>query len=294
MIVIIILSWIQLLTTEQLRTQRRKSCIKIKQFQVYNQNQIAANTQQRDETIKALAVSEEDIRVTIQDIANNEATYVGEEATRNQQHETFVFKVAAIDAIDDAAKLIQHLSLGASFAQIKTKFDTLHKKLSDNTSHFALSQPVIAALTELATHGVNQKALKKIAQLLSEIRQQLVQEKAAKTDIEERQAAHWAEQDWLKERPNWKYKFKNKKIPLKMLFHGLNFIHQNWKIVMKDLLDNKHGFLFNHKYMKLKQLKELLNKKLLTDSKNTLVKNCLPLLNLLQAEIDFISLYQYS
>ncbi|CAD8176145.1 unnamed protein product [Paramecium pentaurelia] len=164
---------------------------------LYHQNQIAANTQLRDDTIEALAVSEEDIRVTIQDIANNEATYAREEATRNQQHETFVAKIAAIDdvidAIDDAAKLIQHLSLGASFAQIKTKFDSLHKKLSDNTSHSALLQPVITALTELATHGVNQKALTKIAQLLSEIRQQLVQEKAAKTDVEERQAAHWAE-----------------------------------------------------------------------------------------------------
>ncbi|CAD8181774.1 unnamed protein product [Paramecium pentaurelia] len=164
---------------------------------LYHQNQIAANTQLRDDTIEALAVSEEDIRVTIQDIANNEVTQAREEATRNQQHETFVSKVAAIDdvidAIDDAAKLIQHLSLGASFAQIKTKFDSLQKKLSDNTTHSALLQPVIAALTELATHGVNQKALTKIAQLLSEIRQQLVQEKTAKTDVEERQAAHWAE-----------------------------------------------------------------------------------------------------
>ncbi|CAD8148295.1 unnamed protein product [Paramecium octaurelia] len=164
---------------------------------LYHQNQIASNTQLRDDTIEALAVSEEDIRVTISDIANNEATYAREEATRNQQHETFVAKVAAIDdvidAIDEAAKLIQHLSLGASFAQLKSKYDVLHKKLSDNTSHTALLQPVITALTELATHGVNQKALTKIAQLLSEIRQQLVQEKAAKTDVEERQAAHWAE-----------------------------------------------------------------------------------------------------
>jgi hypothetical protein len=37
----------------------------------------------RDDTIEALAVSEEDIRVTIQDIAPNEATYAREEATRN-------------------------------------------------------------------------------------------------------------------------------------------------------------------------------------------------------------------
>ncbi|CAK56851.1 unnamed protein product (macronuclear) [Paramecium tetraurelia] len=91
------------------------------------------------------------------------------------------------------AKLIQHLSLGASFVQVKSKYETIHKRLTDNTSHSQLLQPVVAALTELATHGVNQKALTKIAQLLSEIRQQLVSEKATKTDVEERQAAHWAE-----------------------------------------------------------------------------------------------------
>lgn len=54
----------------------------------------------------------------------------------------WVAKDAAIDdvveAIDDAAKLIQHLSLGASFAQVKTKYEVLHKKLSDNQSHTAL------------------------------------------------------------------------------------------------------------------------------------------------------------
>ncbi|CAD8080463.1 unnamed protein product [Paramecium sonneborni] len=164
---------------------------------LYHQNQISSNTQLRDDTIEALAVSEEDIRVVIQDIATNEQTYAREEATRNQQHETFVSKIAAIDdvidAIDEAAKLIQHLSLGASFVQVKSKYETVHKRLTDNTSHSQLLQPVVVALTELATHGVNQKALTKIAQLLSEIRQQLVSEKAAKTDVEERQAAHWAE-----------------------------------------------------------------------------------------------------
>lgn len=110
----------------------------------YHNNQIEANTKLRDDTVEALAQSEEDIRVTIADIENNRATYAREEATRQNQHDTYVAKVAAIDdvieAIDDAAKLIQHLSLGASFAQVRTKFDSLHKRLSDNTSHTALLQ----------------------------------------------------------------------------------------------------------------------------------------------------------
>jgi len=37
----------------------------------------------RDDTVEALAVSEEDIRVTIKDIQSNEDTYAREEATRN-------------------------------------------------------------------------------------------------------------------------------------------------------------------------------------------------------------------
>ncbi|CAD8107737.1 unnamed protein product [Paramecium primaurelia] len=40
-----------------------------------------------------------------------------------------------------------------------------------------------------------------------------------------------------------------------MLNHGLNSTLQNQKTVKKDLLDNKHGMLFNPKSMKLKLLK---------------------------------------
>ncbi|CAD8171578.1 unnamed protein product [Paramecium octaurelia] len=72
----------------------------------------------------------------------------------------------------------------------KDQIDTLHKKLSDNTSYTPLLQPVITALTELATHGFNQKALTKIAQLLSKIRQQISLRESCQ---DKRQAARWAE-----------------------------------------------------------------------------------------------------
>ncbi|CAD8070107.1 unnamed protein product [Paramecium primaurelia] len=94
--------------------------------------------------------------------------------------------------------------------------------------------------------------------------------------------------DWLKEKLNQKSKSKNKRIPLKMLNHGSNSTLLNWKIVKKDLLDNKHGMQSNQKSMKPKLLKELPNKKLLTDSKSTLARSYPPLLNLLPAEIDLI------
>ncbi|KAM3131279.1 hypothetical protein pb186bvf_016597 [Paramecium bursaria] len=162
----------------------------------YHNLQINVNTKLRDDTTEALAQSEVDIRETIKDIASNEDTFAREQATREAQHALWVSKTAAIDdvieAIDDASKLIQHLSLGASFAQVRTKYEAIHKKLSESNEHTAILQPVITALTELATHGVNQKALTRISQLLSEIRQNLVAEKADKLQTEERQAANWA------------------------------------------------------------------------------------------------------
>jgi hypothetical protein len=41
-------------------------------------------------------------------------------------------------AVDDGIKLIQHLQLGASFAQLKSKYDSVLNKLKENTSHEAL------------------------------------------------------------------------------------------------------------------------------------------------------------
>jgi DNA-binding MurR/RpiR family transcriptional regulator len=60
--------------------------------------------------------------------------------------------------------------MGAAFAQVKTRYDAVQKKLQENTAHQALFKPIIAALTELSTH-VDSKAIQKIAQLLSELRQ---------------------------------------------------------------------------------------------------------------------------
>jgi hypothetical protein len=59
--------------------------------------------------------------------------------------------------------------LGASFAQLKSKYDTVLTKLKENTSHEALLKPIITALTELSTN-VNFKAIQQIAQLLAELR----------------------------------------------------------------------------------------------------------------------------
>jgi hypothetical protein len=86
----------------------------------YHATQVAANTQMRDDNTKALGEAEADVKQTIGDINSNENTYAQEEATRNQQHTIWVQKNEehneALEAVDEATKLVQHLSLGSSFA----------------------------------------------------------------------------------------------------------------------------------------------------------------------------------
>ncbi|CAD8079544.1 unnamed protein product [Paramecium sonneborni] len=162
----------------------------------YHTAQISANAQMREDNEKALAEAENDVRQTIQDIESNERTFAQEEANRNKAHETWVRKNGehddAIAAVDEATKLVQHLSLGATFAELKPKFEAVQKRLIENESHGALFQPIVTALTELASK-VDQKAIQRILQLLSQLRQQLVEARSVLEDTENRQAQRWVE-----------------------------------------------------------------------------------------------------
>lgn len=82
--------------------------------------------------------------------------------------------------------------MGASFAQVSSKYEALQKKLKENTSHSAMFKPIISALAELST-TVDHKAIQRIAQLLGELRNNLVEERAGLQEVEDRQAAHWVE-----------------------------------------------------------------------------------------------------
>ncbi|KAM3138351.1 hypothetical protein pb186bvf_009627 [Paramecium bursaria] len=162
----------------------------------YHTTQVQVNANLRDENQKAQDEAEVDVRQTVQDIESNEKTYAQEDANRNKQHETFVRKnqehLDAIQAVDEATKLVQHLSLGATFAELRPRFEAVQKKLIENESHGALFQPIVTALTELATK-VDQKAIKRILQLLSQLRQQLVDARTNLEDTENRQAQRWVE-----------------------------------------------------------------------------------------------------
>lgn len=103
----------------------------------------------------ALADAENDVRQTVGDLSSNGNTFAQEQGTRDSQHETWVRKNGehseALEAVDEAQKLVQHLSLGTSFAQLKNRFDAVQKRLTENKTHGALLQPIVTALTELAT-----------------------------------------------------------------------------------------------------------------------------------------------
>lgn len=82
-----------------------------------------------DDNTAALAEAEIDVRQTIKDIESNEATFAQEQGTRNGQNAIWTRKhdevTDAIAAIDEATKLVQHLSLGTSFTQLKGRFDAV-------------------------------------------------------------------------------------------------------------------------------------------------------------------------
>jgi len=164
----------------------------------YHESQIVANTQLRDDSVEALAEAEVDVRQTVKDLADNEDTFAREQNTRNNQHAVWARKDGELEellvAIDEASKLVQHLQLGASFAQVKTRYEGVTKKLNTLSSQEALLKPIIAALTELATSTtVDFKAIAQIAELLAQLRQQLVAARQNLNDTEEKQASNWAE-----------------------------------------------------------------------------------------------------
>ena len=105
---------------------------------------MTANQALLDDNTAALAEAEIDIRQTIKDLEQNEATFGQEQGTRNGQNAIFTRKndlnVDAIAAVDEAIKLVQHLSLGTSFSQLKGRFDAVQQRLSENEAHGALFQ----------------------------------------------------------------------------------------------------------------------------------------------------------
>mmetsp|Transcript_3054 Transcript_3054/g.467 ORF Transcript_3054/g.467 Transcript_3054/m.467 type:complete len:80 (+) Transcript_3054:609-848(+) len=66
---------------------------------------------------------------------------------------------------------------GVAFSQIKSRYDKVLEKLSDNNSkHSSLFKPLISSLTQLATK-LNYENVMKILDLLNNIRVSIVEER---------------------------------------------------------------------------------------------------------------------
>ncbi|CAD8201294.1 unnamed protein product [Paramecium pentaurelia] len=160
----------------------------------------------QEDNEKALAETETDARQIIQliiiqynkkDVKCNDRTFAQEDTKKNKAHKFWVRKNGenddAIVVVDETTnQLVQYLSMDATFAELKQKFEALQMRLIENESHGALIQPIVTAQTGLATK-VDQKAILRILQLLSQLRQQLIGAGSNFEDTEIRQGQRWVE-----------------------------------------------------------------------------------------------------
>jgi len=80
---------------------------------------------------------------------------------------------------------------GVAFSQIKSRYDKVLEKLSDNESkHASLFKPLISSLTQLATK-LNYENVMKILDLLNNIRISIVEERENARIAEEKAQADW-------------------------------------------------------------------------------------------------------
>jgi hypothetical protein len=83
----------------------------------------------------------------------------------------------AIAAIDEAYALIEHLQGGASFIQVKGRFSKVLSRLqSQPRGSSLLFQPILSMMSQLASKQ-DADAPKKVLQLLSNLRVQIVESK---------------------------------------------------------------------------------------------------------------------
>jgi uncharacterized protein YlxW (UPF0749 family) len=80
---------------------------------------------------------------------------------------------------------------GASFIQVKNRFNKVLSRLQNQPRGSSLLfQPILQMMTQLASKS-DQDATKKILQLLSNLRVQIVESKSSDEAIENQQSANW-------------------------------------------------------------------------------------------------------
>ncbi|EAR83961.3 trichocyst matrix protein T4-B, putative (macronuclear) [Tetrahymena thermophila SB210] len=134
------------------------------------QSQINSNQDSLQRDNYALQQASEDYDNT--DISIDKGTVDREDAhERWEQSDKEITE--ALNALDEATKLIQHMVHGVSFAQIKSRYDKVLEKLTTNKSkHSTLFKPLIIALSQLSSQ-LNNDSIQKILNLLQNLRQAL-------------------------------------------------------------------------------------------------------------------------
>ncbi|KAM3146373.1 hypothetical protein pb186bvf_001342 [Paramecium bursaria] len=117
------------------------------------------------------------------------------QSERDVQYAEFQSKIKdhseAIAAIDEAYSLIEHLQGGASFIQVKGRFNKVLQRLLNQPKSFQLLfQPIGNMMNQIASKQ-GSDAAKKILQLLSNLRIQISDTKSSDEDIEQQQSANW-------------------------------------------------------------------------------------------------------
>ncbi|CAD8077211.1 unnamed protein product [Paramecium sonneborni] len=161
----------------------------------YHQSQLKAHNKIVDENTNNLQRSLNKIaEVSVEIEENSKKTNAGQ-SERDLQYAEFQSKIKdhteAIAAIDEAYALIEHLSGGSSFIQVKGRFNKVLSRLQNqSTSSGLLFQPILTMMTQLSAKSDSDTA-KKVLQLLSNLRVQIVESKSSDEDIEKQQSLNW-------------------------------------------------------------------------------------------------------
>lgn len=154
-----------------------------------NEENYEANNQQ------LLTRCEKNYKEIVKDLNENTERYEDSEKTRSQQHINYLQRSKdfeeALEALDEANSLLQHLKSGSALIQMKKKLEKVKEKLTQNSMfHTNLYNPLISSLTEIAINA-DQESVKKIIVLLMELRETLSTSKNNLEENENQQVENW-------------------------------------------------------------------------------------------------------
>lgn len=138
---------------------------------------------------------EKNYKVIVDDLNKNTERYEGYETSRNIHHLDYIQKVKdydeAIEALDEANSLLEHLKSGSALIQMKKKLEKVKEKLAQHhILHTNLYNPLISSLTEIALNA-DQESVKKIIELLLELRENMSNSKTNLEETEKQQVSNW-------------------------------------------------------------------------------------------------------